>query len=158
MYHSLHVSVQKNVSSATRPFLFCPASGYFASLAKVLLNLCTPQDRRSRPHRRRSFTLVESSHSSLHNHDISSIRHLYVFLSSSLSSFSLYITTDLPFRALICSIQHPAPVHVPYSTRYSTRGHPSTCASVLFLRLCSPPLWTLTHYVTILIELAWVHH
>lgn len=130
MYHSLHVSVQKNVSSATRPFLFCPASGYFASLAsESLLTAVAPSLSSSRaiPH----FIITTFPISDT---------QLSVFLSSSLS-LSLYITTDLPFRALVCSIQHPAPeVHVPYSTSTALEAiHPFVFLSC-FCAFARPPL------------------
>ncbi|KAL7921588.1 hypothetical protein ACQKWADRAFT_124017 [Trichoderma austrokoningii] len=142
------VSVQKNVFSATRPFLLCPASGYFASW---LLNLCTPQDRRSRPHRRRSFMLVESSHSSLHNHGHSQHQTSYTTILFSLNS---------PRPTLIKSSAGPA--HVPHSTSTATTLetiHQCFCPVSAPLLVCPPPPLVDPDALRdhLLIKLAWVH-
>lgn len=118
--------------------LVLPCFRILRVLAKVLLNLCTPQDRRSRPHRRRSFTLVESSHSALHNHG-----HLHSPSPFPVSDICLsYPLLSHDRRLPLLSDSASAPVHVPYSTSTALEaGH--LCFLSCFCAFARPPLWIL---------------
>lgn len=125
-------SVQKNVSSATRPSVL-PCFRILRVLAKGASESLHATRQTIRPHRRRSFTLVESSRSSLHNlghfHSPFPVSDIYLIL----------FFHDRRLRVLFDSAS--APVYVPHSTvQHSTRSHPFS-VSIRFLRLCwSPPL------------------